>query len=308
MILLLVAAAALSASVFLVVYSFLRKKPDKKITGDVFLQLQHTSDSAAAKATVGAIDRALSKTMRDKTAMKLSVAGLKFRPAEWLVLQIATCLVVGVLGMLMFDTFVGVLFSITGLVALRVWLSFRVSSNRKKFEEELADMLQLVSGSLRSGLSLAASLGVVAADGKGPIQTEINRVLSKSRLGIPLEDSFDEVAERMDSQDFSWVALAVRIQKEVGGSLADVLKSTSDTIRERAYLSRQVKALSAEGRLSAYILFALPIGMALWTILTRREFISVMWTTKFGLVLSSGTALLMCVGLFWMKKTVKVDV
>jgi Flp pilus assembly protein TadB len=100
----------------------------------------------------------------------------------------------------------------------------------------------------------------------------------------------------------------VRIQKEVGGNLAAVLTTTAETIRERAFLYRQVRSLSAEGRLSAYILFALPLLVGAWLLATRYDYVSVMWTTKIGAAMSVVTAVLMIVGLFWMTKTAKVDV
>jgi tight adherence protein B len=303
----IVAVAVLAVSVFTLIYLLLAYKPEAQVTGDIFLQMQK-SDSAITASTVGMADRMLSFSVREKVAAKLSVAGVRIRPAEWLVLQFSVALILGVSGALLLSIGWGVAGFLLGPLVLHLWLSLKVSQVRRKFEETLADTLQLVAGSLRSGLSLAASLGVVANEGRGPIQSEISRVLSKARLGIPVEDALDEVAERMKSQDFSWVALSVRIQKEVGGNLAEVLTTTAETIRERAYLHRQVRSLSAEGRLSAYILFALPLLVGAWMVATRYDYISVMWTTKIGSAMSVVTAVLMIVGLFWMKKTAKVEV
>ena len=303
----IVAVAVLAVSVFTVIYLLLAFKPEAQVTGDIFLQMQK-SDSAITASTVGIADRMLSFSVREKVAAKLSVAGVRIRPAEWLVLQFSVALILGVTGALFLSIGWGVAGFLLGPLVLHLWLSLKVGQVRKKFEETLADTLQLVAGSLRSGLSLAASLGVVANEGRGPIQSEISRVLSKARLGIPVEDALDEVAERMRSQDFSWVALSVRIQKEVGGNLAEVLTTTAETIRERAFLHRQVRSLSAEGRLSAYILFALPLLVGAWMVTTRYDYISVMWTTKIGSAMSLATAVLMIVGLFWMKKTANVEV
>jgi tight adherence protein B len=303
----IVALAVLTVSVFTVAYLLLAYKPEVQVTGDIFLQMQR-SDSAITASTVGMADRILSFSVREKAATRLSVAGVRIRPAEWLVFQSSVALIFGVFGTLFLSIIWGVAGFLLGPLVLHIWLSLKVGHVRKKFEETLADTLQLVAGSLRSGLSLAASLGVVANEGHGPIQSEMSRILSKARLGIPVEAALDEVAERMKSQDFSWVALAVRIQKEVGGNLAEVLTTTAETIRERAFLHRQVRSLSAEGRLSAYILFALPLLVGAWLVATRYDYVSVMWTTKIGAAMSVVTAVLMVVGLFWMTKTAKVDV
>jgi tight adherence protein B len=303
----IVAVAVLVICLFTVTYLLLAHKPEAPVTGDVFLQMQK-AESPITASTVGMADRLLSFSVRERVAMRLSVAGIRIRPAEWLVFQFSVALIAGVSGALFLSWGWGVAGLLLGPLLLQLWLTLKVSQARKKFEETLADTLQLVAGSLRSGLSLTASLGVVADEGRGPIQSEISRVLSKARLGIPIDDALDEVADRMRSQDFSWVALAVRIQKEVGGNLADVLTTTAETIRERAFLHRQVHALSAEGRLSAYILFALPLLVAAWTMVTQYDHFSVMWTTKIGVEMLVGTAVLMIVGLFWMKKTARVDV
>ena len=115
-----------------------------------------------------------------------------------------------------------------------------------------------MSGSLSAGLSLAQSIDTIVREGNEPIASEFRRVVVESRLGVTLEDSLEGVAQRMQSKDFEWVVMAIRIQRQVGGNLAELLLTVAATLREREYLRRHVKALSAEGRLSAYILGGLP--------------------------------------------------
>jgi tight adherence protein B len=145
-------------------------------------------------------------------------------------------------------------------------------------------------------------------DGREPIASELNRALTESRLGVVLEDALDKVAERMDSLDFARVVMAIRIQREVGGNLAEVLQTTVATMRERAAMRRQVRALSAEGRLSAYILISLPILMFCWLFLTRRAYVSLLWTTTLGLIMSVGAIIAVVIGWFWMRKVAQVEV
>ena len=115
-----------------------------------------------------------------------------------------------------------------------------------------------MAGGLQAGLSLPQAVDTVVREGHEPMAGELRRALVEQRLGVDITDALESVGERMDSEDFGWVVMAIRIQREVGGNLAEILHTVSDTLREREYLRRQVKALSAEGRLSGYILVGLP--------------------------------------------------
>jgi tight adherence protein B len=193
-----------------------------------------------------------------------------------------------------------------GLASL--WLRARANRVRRKFEDTLADTLQIIAGGLRSGLSFTAALHVVAADGQEPIKSEVQRVLAMEKLGGDMVDGLDEIAARMHSKAFQWVALAVRIQREVGGNLSEILATTTETLRQRAYLHRQVRTLSAEGRMSAYILLALPFAVTGVLLATRPEYLRVLWTTPIGLTAVAVGLGMLTVGWFWMRAVVKVEV
>ena len=165
-----------------------------------------------------------------------------------------------------------------------------------------------MSGSLSAGLSLAQSVDTVVREGTEPIAGEFRRALVEARLGVDIEDGLEAIAERMQSDDFRWVVMAIRIQREVGGNLAELLLSVAATIREREYLRRQVKALSAEGRLSAVILGGLPPVFLLYLTLVRFDYVKPMFTSLLGWVMLGVMAGMMAVGSFWLSKTVKVDV
>ena len=136
-----------------------------------------------------------------------------------------------------------------------------------------------MSGSLSAGLSLAQSIDTIVREGTEPIAGEFRRVVVETRLGVTLEDSMEGVAERMESRDFEWVVMAIRIQREVGGNLAELLLTVAATLREREYLRRHVRALSAEGRLSCCILGGLPPGFLLYLTLTKPDYVKPMYTT-----------------------------
>ena len=138
--------------------------------------------------------------------------------------------------------------------------------------------------------------------------TELGRALAAARIGIVLEDELDLVARRMRSEDWRLAVMAIRIQRSVGGSLAEVLSTTAKTLRERAAVSRQVRALSAEGRLSAYVLLALPVAVGLFLVAFRRPYVEPLWTTAAGVVMLAVAAAGMVVGSWWMFKVAKVEV
>ncbi|HET7688783.1 MAG TPA: type II secretion system F family protein, partial [Nocardioidaceae bacterium] len=178
----------------------------------------------------------------------------------------------------------------------------------KAFKAGLADTLQLMAGSLSAGLSLAQSVDTVVREGNDPIASEFRRAIVETRLGVEIDDALSSVAERMESKDFEWVVMAIRIQREVGGNLSELLNKVSATIREREYLERHVRALSAEGRLSVYILGGLPPGFMLYLTVANPEYLKPLVSTTIGFVALGVMAMLLVVGIFWMKKLVKVVV
>ncbi len=165
-----------------------------------------------------------------------------------------------------------------------------------------------VAGSLSAGYSFPQAVDAVVREGAQPMSTEFGRAIIESRLGVPIEDALDHVAERMGSRDFTWVVMAVRIQREVGGNLAEVLTNVSNTMRERERVRRQVKVLSAEGRLSALILGGLPPMFALYLVLVRPTYIKPLYEDPIGILMLCVMGFLFLVGVFWLRKVVKVEV
>jgi len=304
----LAAIGLLMAAVFATVYLMVPQQAPAKSVGDAALQQRlDQTNSAVAGFALRSADQMISRRSQVQLGTLLTIAGMSLRPAEWRVLQAVAVLLAGLVGYVLSGFLLGIVLAGLGLLATHLWLRIRVSAARLRFEEDLPDLLQLLASSLRSGLSLSSALDVVVADGREPTVGEIRRVLSRAQLGEPIEVGFAEVADRMRSQDFEWVALAVQIQKEVGGNLAEILKTTADTIRERAYLRRQVRTLSAEGRLSAYILIGLPFVVGTVVTFSNPEYIRPLWTTMPGVIASVAGAVMMVVGWFWMRAVVRIE-
>ncbi len=243
-------------------------------------------------------------------AERLDLAGIRMKPAEWTLLRVCTGVVlIALLTLLGMPLLVSV--PLGGLLAWSVtWALVRIKICRRRaaFADQLPDVLQLIAGSLKSGFSLAQALDAVVRDNTQPAAGEISRALAETRIGSALEPALERVAARMASDDLRWIVMAIRIQREVGGNLAEVLLTTVATMRERAQVRRQVRALSAEGRLSAYILIALPVALGTFFFTTKPEYMEPLHSTPVGWLMLIVAVLLMAVGTFWMSRLVKVEV
>jgi tight adherence protein B len=241
-------------------------------------------------------------------AAQLDKAGIKLRPAEWVLIRVLVGVGVTALLVLAFG-WLGLPFGIVfGWLATAAYHRRRARRRADRFAAALPEALQLVVGSLRSGFSLNQALEAMAREVGEPVGTEFGRALAETRLGMELDDALDRLAKRSQNPDLAWTVLAIRVQREVGGNLAEVLETTVDTIRERELLRSQVQSLSAEGRLSAWILLALPIGVGAFMFAFRREYLSPLFTDPRGiLMLLSGIAML-CLGGIWLARLVRVEV
>jgi tight adherence protein B len=169
-------------------------------------------------------------------------------------------------------------------------------------------MLTLLAGTLRAGYSLLQGVEAVAQEVEDPMGRELRRVLAEARLGRPLEDALEDAADRMKSGDFDWAVMAIRIQREVGGNLAELLDTVADTMIQRERLRREVRALTAEGRISAIILGLLPVGLGLVMWSMNPDYMRPLFHDGFGQAMLIGSILLAVVGFYWMKKTIEIEV
>jgi tight adherence protein B len=264
---------------------------------------------ASAKETAANVLRR-NQDLDARISARLQAAGSELKSSEWLLVHGGLFFVSGLLGMLIGggNLVIGALFLVAGLFLPWMYLGFRRSRRRKAFNSGLPDTLQLMSGSLAAGLSLAQSIDTIVREGSEPISSEFRRVLVETRLGVTLEDALEGVAERFDSKDFEWVVMAIKIQRQVGGNLAELLDTVAATMREREYVRRQVAALAAEGKLSAWVLGGLPPLFMVYLLLTNYDYVIVMFQTPLGWAMLAGACTILAVGVFWMSRLVKVEV
>ena len=159
--------------------------------------------------------------------------------------------------------------AVTSVREMVVWKNLKVNRRTKKFMPQLESALRMIAGSLRVGLSLPQALVVVAEELDDPAKTEFARVVGRTNLGVSILDALDEMAERLPSSELSMTVRAIRVQARTGGDLADLLESVGDTIKARRTLARKVAALTAEGRMSAYVILALPIGVGIFLTISQ---------------------------------------
>lgn len=267
-------------------------------------------EAGNASATVAWVTQRIGADAERQLAQRLDLAGIKRKPGEWIVIGVSvSLLLIAVLTAITGTILVGLpLGALLGWLGMRMALNIGISRRRAAFSEQLPDVFQLLAGSLQSGFSLPQALDAVVRENTQPAASEFSRALAETRLGGDVEDALERVAERMDSTDLRWAVMAVRIQRSVGGNLVEVLRNTVDMMRERASLRRQVRALSAEGRLSAYILIALPLLVGSWLFLSKGSYMRPLYTTPLGLVMLIVGSVLMVLGTVWMSKVIKVEV
>jgi tight adherence protein B len=240
---------------------------------------------------------------------RLEAAGLNMRVAEFVLISLASAFIPPLLVLILTQNLLfAALVVVLGTVGPLLWLSVLASRRQAKFDEQLPSTLQLVSGALQAGHSLQQAVDTVVHEAADPIAAEFQRVLTEARLGRPLEEAFEAMAKRTNSIDFEWTVMAIRLQRQVGGNLAEVLSTVSQTIRDRYALKRQIKALSAEGRLSSVILSVLPVLLFAGLLLLNPVFLRPLYTTTVGITMMAGAAVLMIIGVFWLKKITEIKV
>lgn len=245
----------------------------------------------------------------DRLDQELEAAGVTMRSGEFVVASVVAAVVGAILGAAVLQSL------ILGLVVAAVagaapTLALRVSLKRReeKLRDQLPDVLTIMASSLRAGHSFLQALDTVAKEINQPAATEFQRVVSEIRLGRPADDALSALAERVGSPDFRWAVMAVNIQREVGGNLAEILDTVADTLRERATMRRQVRVLTSEGRLSAWVLGLMPFAIGLYMFAVNPSYIGLLFSNRVGLVMLVVAACLLIIGAYWMKKIVDIDV
>ena len=233
-------------------------------------------------------------------------AGVKMAPADFTVAVAIASILLAAFTALLTHPLLGLLTAAATPFLAKLVLLFLRDRRRAKFEEQLTDTIQMLIGGLRVGHSVLRSVEAAAQEADAPTSEELLRIVNETRIGKDSRLAFDDVSDRMDSEDFRWISQAIQINREVGGDLAEVLEQVAGTIRERGEIKGQIRSLSAEGKMSAYVLMAMPIGVAFILAFINPGYLNVFVEKPLGLVMLIGAIVMFTVGGFWMSRVVKI--
>jgi tight adherence protein B len=308
---LIAGAVALFAAMFIGIAAITlpgvrRRRLAKEMAAPVEGSQRSQMSSIGTKATEFT-ERGLAKHDRDQViATALERAGIDMRAAEYLLLALVVSLAAGAIGGLLGGAVVALMAIGISVVCFYGAVSVKSSRRRKQFENQLPDSLGLIAGALRAGHSLPQSIDALVQEADSPTSDEFRRALFETQLGHTLPVALRNLAARVRSEDFDWVVQAIEIQREVGGDLAAVLDNVTRTIRDRTRVRRQIDTLTAEGRLSASVLFVLPILMFMFMSMVSPEYMAELTTTFAGILMFATGGTLMVVGGLWLRRITRL--
>jgi tight adherence protein B len=248
-------------------------------------------------------------TTADKVRIKLTQAGSSLKAGEFGAIVATVGLGLAILVFLLTGSALAAL--TVALATPFVAMARLKSKGRKrlmKLESQLPDVLQLLAGSLDAGASLLLAMDLAGQEGEPPLSNELARVVAESRVGRPLIESLEAMAERVGSKDVAWTVEAIRIQHQTGGRLADTLMVLADFMRTRVEVRGEVRALSAEARISGKVLIAMPIGIGAFLFTIRRSYLEPLLSTGMGRLMLGAAVGGILVGHLWMRKLAQVEI
>lgn len=282
------------------------QSPRAGSSGGASLRLRPPSGSAIG----GRIGQRLAKgRFGDRLSRDLARADVRMTASEFMTVNALATLIAAVVGFVLLHGALGaILLAIVGYFAPRVWLAFMRARRIKAFNNQLPDAIGLLANSMRSGYSFPQAMDLLARDGRPPISVEFTRVNREMGLGLPPQEAFANLLERVPSEDLDLMITAINIQRDVGGNLAEVLDSIADTIRERIKLFGEIKVLTAQQSISGYVISGLPIALGAGLFLLNPKYVSVMFTSMCGWVMLTCAGIGIVSGFLVMKKITDIKV
>ena len=252
----------------------------------------------------------------------LGAADLKLKPSEYLGIWAGTTVAVPIVMYLvgfvvpaLQNPIVLIMGVLIGFMAPRFWLNRRKSGRLNAFNKQLPDTVTLIANALRAGSSFLQAIELVVRESRPPISIEFGRVIREVNLGLPFDSALENMVKRVKSEDFELMATAIGIQHQVGGNLAEILDSIAFTIRERIRIKGEIRTLTAQQRLSGYVVGALPFGLAFFIFLAAPTFFDPMFAKPpevlgipLGVIVLGIAALSMGMGFVFIRKIVDIEV
>ena len=238
----------------------------------------------------------------------LARAGLNITPAEYLLIRIGAVALGALIGLFRFGVSIGpIILALVGFVAPPLVMAYLQRRRQTMFNDQLTGMLQLLSNSLKTGYPIDRALETVASKSQPPVSTEFERVATEITLGTTVEEALSALLLRINSPDLEFIVTAILLHTRVGGNLAEVLDTISDTLRDRLQTKRDMSVLTAQSRASASIITGLPILLALGLYVFVPGYFAPMTTTFVGYVLLGIAALLILIGNVLIQRMTTLD-
>lgn len=237
----------------------------------------------------------------------LNRAGARSRSGEVMTVWLLATVLLLALGWTLAGPIGCALVAVISVVAPLACLQGATDRRAKLFATQLPDVLKLTASSLRAGFALLQGLEAVTRQLQEPSAGELQRVITEARLGRPVEEALEAAAERIGNRDFTESVAAVRIQQEAGGNLASLFETLAETMFQRVQLRREIRTLTAEARLSAYVLAGLPILIAGFLFATSPKYVLVLFHNQAGKIALLAALALQLLGFLWMFRTVKIE-
>jgi tight adherence protein B len=308
------AAVLIAGGVMAVAYALASRQRTQHVALSRLLDLERADPTQTPQAMVALMEKAGALTDRvfkgsvttRKLQLALATAGIKLRPGEFGVVAAAGGVAGSLVSLIVFRS---ILIGVGVLVAIPLfayfWALRKGRSRRIALEKQLPTVLQILAGSLDSGASMLHAMEIVAQEGAAPLAAEFARVVAETQVGRPVLDSLQAMADRCGAQDLDWTVEAIRIQYTSGGSLSDTLRILAEFMRARVEVRAEVRALSAEARLSGKILTGLPLLIGAFLLIFRRAYVAPLYQTTVGYYMLAAAGIGMVFGSWWMHRIVK---
>ncbi len=248
------------------------------------------------------------KRFATKVQRDLARANLKLRVAEYYYIRIGASLALGVILFVFRDPVSGIVGFLIGYMLPRFWVGRRISGRLNAFNKQLPDTITLLSNSLRAGSSFLQSIELVSREGGPPMSEEMGRVVREVNLGLGMEEALHNLVRRIKSDDLDLMVTAIGIQQQVGGNLAEILDTIAFTIRERVRIKGEINTLTAQGRVSGYLVAFLPIGLGVALNAINPAFMAPLFTETIGRILIGVGAVMMTIGFLAIRKITDIKV
>ncbi len=316
----LIAAMGAVTTFFFVIFSVLFIRRNQSI--NIFHRLRRHFDENANRLqnkedimqrAYNFIQRA-SKPIEDWNLSKkldflLKQAGIPLFGAEFIVIALICAIFGGIaVYIITFNITFAPLTSLGIILMLFLWVRMKTQRRLKAFTEQLGDCLTTVANALRAGYSFQQAMDVVAKEMEPPMSTEFERVSTDIAMGVTLEDALEQMNRRVGSPDYDLVVTAVLIQREIGGNLAQILDTISDTINERIRMKREIKALTAQGRFSAWVLIVLPFVTAAFCYVFNHDQTMLLVTEESGRIALAVAVIMEFIGFIVIRRIVDIEI